>query len=120
MRERQWYTAHESIEAAWLEAEGEERAFLQGLIHAAVSFEHLSRDNPRGALSQWRKAQPKLGLPGPRTCGIDVAGWRAEIDRFFARIDLEGRVEAQGSGKPVDALPDERCWPVPRPLGRPA
>ena len=110
--ERQWYAAHESFEAAWLEAEGDERAFLQSLIHVAVSFEHLRRNNPRGALSQWRKAQPKLGRLGPRPCGIDVAAWRAEIGRFFVRIDLEGRAVAQGSGMPAEALPKKgagRC-----------
>jgi len=111
---RQWYAAHESIEAAWRDAEGDERAFLQGLIHVAVSFEQLRRGNPRGALSQWDKAQPKLGLIAPRPYGIDVTTWRAEIDSFFARIDLAGRAVAQRNGTPVEELPDERHWPVPR------
>ena len=113
LRARQWYAAHEAIEPAWLEADGDERAFLQGLIHVAVSFEHLRRGNPRGALSQWRKAEPKLGRLGTQPCGIDVDAWRAEIRRFFARIDLERRAVAQGSGTSPDPLVDERSWPVP-------
>ena len=113
LRARQWYAAHEAIEPVWLEADGDERAFLQGLIHVAVSFEHLRRGNPRGALSQWGKAESKLGRLGTRTCGIDIDAWRAEVRGFFAQIDLERRAGAQGSGAPPEALPGEPSWPVP-------
>lgn len=113
LRARQWYAAHQAFEAVWLEARGGEREFLQGLIHVAVSFEHLRRGNPRGALSQWRKAQQKLDRLGSRPFGIDVVAWRMDVRRFFARIDLETRVQRQRDGPPPDPLPDEGSWPVP-------
>ncbi len=115
MRARRWYAAHDAIEQAWREANGDERAFLQGLIQVAVSFEHLRRGNPRGALSQWGKAGSKLGRLGTRTCGIDIDVWCAEISRFFAQIDLERRAGAQGGGPSPEALPGETSWPVPPP-----
>lgn len=113
LRARQWYTAHEALESVWLVARGDERAFLQALIHVAVSFEHLSRGNPRGAASQWQKAGPKLLLLGTHPFDIDVDAWRAEIEQFFAAIDLERRARKQTSGAAPETLPDESTWPVP-------
>jgi predicted metal-dependent hydrolase len=113
LQSRRWYAAHEAIEAGWIVARGDDRAFLQGLIHAAVSFEHLRRGNPRGAASQWRKAETKLGVLGPFACGIDVAAWCSAVREFFASIDLDSRVAAEPGDGPVAELPDERTWPVP-------
>lgn len=113
LQARQWYSAHEAFEPLWLEARGDERDFLQGLIHVAVSFEHLRRGNPRGALSQWNKAQPKLGLLGIHPFGVDISTWQTEIGRFFAEIDLERRAQLENGGTPMDPIPDESSWPVP-------
>lgn len=108
LRARQWYRAHEAIEAAWLEAGGEEKDRLQGLIHVAVCFEHLRRGNPRGAWSQWCKAQSRLGgLRGPRW-GLDVPAWMAEIAAFVTGIGLQ-----EGAGQGSLELPPESRWPVP-------
>ena len=80
---------------------------LQGIIHVAVCFEQLRRGNARGALSQWRKAEAKLG-GRTHAYGVDVARWCETMRAFLMRIDLAGR--AGGSSAP---LPEESAWPVP-------
>jgi predicted metal-dependent hydrolase len=107
LRARQWYAAHEALEEAWRDAEGEERSVLQGIIHVAVCFEHLRRGNERGALSQWRKADARLAGRAHRF-GIDVTSWVIALRAFIKRIDLEGRVVHPG-----DPLPEQRAWPLP-------
>jgi predicted GNAT superfamily acetyltransferase len=46
----QYWKAHEVLEAPWSVAQGEDRAFLQGLIRAAAAFHKLlAHGNPQGA-----------------------------------------------------------------------
>lgn len=112
LRARRWFDAHEAFEAIWMKATGDERVVLQGLIHVAVAFEHLERGNPRGAHSQWRKAQQKLDRLGPRPWGIEIEVWRHAVAAFFDGIDLERRAQ-RPKGGPAEALPDRDTWPVP-------
>ncbi len=116
LQAREWYAAHDALEAAWLDANGDTRRFLQGMIHAAVSFEHLRRGNPRGASSQWQKAREKLGAIDPAESGIDVGTWVGEIAAFYDSISLEKRVEVQRRGVDDAALPPGESWPIPRVL----
>lgn len=113
LRQRRWYAAHDAFELAWREAAGDARRWLQGLIHAAVSFEHLRRGNARGAHSQWQKAELKLDPAAPAAVEFDLARWRDEVQAFHARIELPHRVEEQAQGTPSEPMPDPRTWPVP-------
>jgi predicted metal-dependent hydrolase len=69
----EFFECHEVLEAAWLEAAGEEKIFLQGLIQVAVSFYHLRRGNFPGSQRLLRAGREKLtgcaALPHP----VDVA-----------------------------------------------
>jgi len=60
----EFFECHEILEAAWLDASGDDKIFLQGLIQLAVSFYHLRRGNFTGAGRLLRAAREKLaGLP---------------------------------------------------------
>lgn len=58
--EREFYEAHDVLEDLWMETEGGERLFYQGLIQAAVSLHHYMRGNYIGARSLERSADAKL------------------------------------------------------------
>ena len=55
-----YFEAHEAWEELWVAAEGDERRFLQALIHCAVGCYHHTRGNPVGAVRQWDKAAAKM------------------------------------------------------------
>ena len=46
-----FFEVHELLEPHWLQASGEERQALQGLIQIAVGYQHLANGNIRGARS---------------------------------------------------------------------
>ena len=72
LRRRRWFDAHEAFEAAWGEADGDERAALQGLIHVAVAFEHLRRGNAVRIVAlrtqQLRSNRRSAGRPQKAPC----------------------------------------------------
>ncbi len=55
-----FFEVHEVLEPAWLEAQGDSKARLQGLIQAAVAWHHFEASNARGAASLARAASDKL------------------------------------------------------------
>jgi predicted metal-dependent hydrolase len=86
-RAGEFFLAHETLEERWIEAPADERDFYQGLIHVAVAFHHLGRENRKGALLQLRKARSRLDAYPQRYCGIDVEGLREFLDQAPARIE---------------------------------
>jgi len=59
-----YFEAHEVLEEAWREAEGEEKRFLQGLILLAAAL-HQGAEG-RSGLRNLKKAEARLhGLPSP-------------------------------------------------------
>ena len=67
------FECHEVLEAAWLEASGEHRTFLQGLIQIAVAFYHLRRENFVGASRLLTAGMEKLSAFAPERDAVDVA-----------------------------------------------
>ena len=63
-QEGRYFEAHEVLEEAWREAEGEEKCFLQGLILLAAAL-HQGAEG-RSGLRNLKKAEARLhGLPSP-------------------------------------------------------
>ena len=56
------------------EALGEEKQFLQGLIHIAVGLYHAAAENYKGASKQLEKGIRRLTPSLPERDGLDVAG----------------------------------------------
>ena len=85
-----FFEAHDVWEDLWAETRGEERSFLEGLIHAAVGCYHLNLRNLRGARSQLTLSRSALEGWAPAHRGIDVAGALVVIDEFVDRLgDLD-------------------------------
>src|SRR3972149_5447816 len=53
----EFFEAHEVWEDLWIEVNGEEKAFYQGLIQAAVALHHARADNPGGARKLYERSR---------------------------------------------------------------
>ena len=74
-----YFEVHEWLEPHWMTASGEPRDALQGLIQAAVGWQHLANDNVAGARSLLTEAAARLH--GRRLGGRDFDAFaRATAD----------------------------------------
>jgi len=96
-----YFEVHEVLEPAWMEADGEPRVLLQGLIQAAAGWYHWTRGNRGGARSLLSAAAEKLARAPASWSGFPVArvrhaveGWRtwlaAEADDDMPPLPLRG------------------------------
>jgi hypothetical protein len=71
---KHYFECHEVLEDAWMESLGDEKQFLQGLIHIAVGLYHAAAENYKGASNQLEKGIRRLTPSLPARDGLDVAG----------------------------------------------
>ena len=69
----EFFECHEVLEAVWLEASGDDRLFLQGLIQVAVAFHHLRRGNFAGSHRLLRAGVDKLSRFTAESSPINTA-----------------------------------------------
>lgn len=74
----EYFEAHEVLEEIWTSCRGQDRYFLQALIHYAVAFHHERSNNREGARLQLQKGLRKLAGYLPRHQDLDTAGLYAE------------------------------------------
>jgi predicted metal-dependent hydrolase len=65
-----WH-AHEAWEEIWLQASGEEKIFLQGLIQLAAAYHHVQRGTFRGGVRLFDAAFRKLERFADGYHGVD-------------------------------------------------
>ena len=119
IRDQAWFEAHEVLEDPWREATGAHKCFLHALIHAAVSLEHLKRENPRGAWGQWTKAQMKFSQLPTIVGGWKIGTWRDELCALYEAIHLQERSRRHVARLPMSGLPDVPSidtWPNLQPV----
>ncbi|MEZ6187146.1 MAG: DUF309 domain-containing protein [Planctomycetota bacterium] len=123
LRARQWFDAHEELEAVWREEPaGEWREALQTLIQHAVALEHLKRGNALGTFKVWSRAKAKGAKLPAEVGGIALGAWAQALEAFYREVDLAQRVQGQLEGSvpagdaPIELtpLPPEADWPLPR------
>jgi predicted metal-dependent hydrolase len=103
--ERDFFEAHEVWEDLWMNATGQERKFIQGLIQAAVALFHFGNGNLRGALKLYRSSFDYMKDSRPRFLGLDVVAFWQAMDHCFA--------EALAQAEPDRSLrPREEMIPV--------
>jgi uncharacterized protein len=84
-----FFECHEILEAVWLEASGEDKIFLQGLIQVAVSFYHLRRRNFAGSSRLLRAGLEKLSRSSQCSQWIDAASLRQDLRPILEQTDSE-------------------------------
>jgi predicted metal-dependent hydrolase len=95
---REFFEAHEALEAVWLKAEGQRKTLLHGLIQIAAAFHHHTRGNPAGLHSLLEKGYTKLERFGAEAEGLDLAGFMLQLRPWRKYLDRSSR-------KPIPAPP---------------
>ena len=82
---RRYFEAHEALEAVWLNASGDRRTLLHGLIQVAAAFHHHARSNSAGFHSLLEKGWSKLASFGEDFEGVNLATFRAQLQPWRDR-----------------------------------
>jgi hypothetical protein len=80
------FECHDTLEEVWRGTRGPARDFLQGLIHIAVGFYHLSNGNLTGGESQLDKGLKRLSEYGDSFLGMDLRTLRREIQSWLDKV----------------------------------
>lgn len=95
-----YFECHDYLEEAWQDARGDERDFLQALIHVSVGMYHVAAANHQGAVNLLSRAVEGLERFTPSRDGLDVAALvdkastcRDKSRRMLAGEDIEWTVE---------------------------
>jgi hypothetical protein len=91
----EFFEAHEVWEDVWHMATGRKYKFYQGLIQAAVSFEHLRRGNRRGCLNLYRTCVGKFDDVPEVFMGLEVLDFLRRVRAGIAHVldDPEAEVK---------------------------
>jgi hypothetical protein len=81
-----FWEAHEAWEEIWLEAKGNEKTFLQGLIQVAAAYHHISRGTNRGAIRLFAAGLSKLALTAVHFSEISVVEVVASAQQHRERL----------------------------------
>jgi hypothetical protein len=103
---RLYFEVHEWLERFWSRATEPERTALQGLIQAAVGFQHLENGNIAGALALLREGADKLA--GRAIEGTDLGSFAGSVRRAADRIAALG--PAAGTTFPWAEAPRLPRW----------
>jgi predicted metal-dependent hydrolase len=86
--ERYW-ECHETLEAVWRPAKGQEKALVQGVILVCAAFVHEQRGERDVALAICKRALPQLHWTEERYQGIiDVPRLRQNVERALETGEL--------------------------------
>jgi hypothetical protein len=104
-----YHECHDALEPLWIDATGELKQGLQGLILLAAGYHHLQLHNAAGMRAVWEEAFGRLDPLGGR---VKTPWGVVDLDPALGvtrdRLDL---VQDEGMDAPFDQL-----WSLPRPL----
>lgn len=75
-----FYEAHDYLEEAWVEDEGDGRDLYRGILQVGIAYYQIERGNYRGAVKMLLRVRQWLS-PLPAVCrGVDVARLREDVE----------------------------------------
>ena len=98
-----YFECHDLLEEAWSRERGDERQFLQALIHASVGLYHVAAGNHRGASSLLARAIEGLAPHAPERLGVDVSALVRKLGRCLDKT--ERALDGQGIEWSPDDVP---------------
>ncbi|HEY7696974.1 MAG TPA: DUF309 domain-containing protein [Vicinamibacteria bacterium] len=84
---KMYFECHDLLEEAWSEAKGEDRAFLQSLIHVSVGMYHVAAGNHAGAKSLLLRGVLGLVPFLPARDGLDLAALSNRARRCLEKTE---------------------------------
>jgi predicted metal-dependent hydrolase len=86
---REYFEAHEALEAAWREETGSIRGLYKGILQVAVAYLHIQRGNYVGARKMFHRCRLWLD-PFPDICrGINVSQFKRDyqaVESLLVRL----------------------------------
>ncbi len=79
----EYFDSHEVWEELWIDTEGEDRRFYQGLIQAAVALYHLENGNVVGSRKLLESSAGYLAAYGPSHCGLEIDAFLRGVRECF-------------------------------------
>jgi len=87
----EFFEAHESLEAAWLETGSPERYLYQGILQIGLAYYQISRGNYGGAIKMFKRGQRNLDPLEDSMFGINIGQLREDA----TAVELELRAKGQ-------------------------
>ncbi len=78
---------HEVLEEVWLVEDGDDKAFLQGLIKIAAGFHHYRRGTFRGMFDLLRAGREVLGPFRPAYQGVELTAFLRAVDSWVIEAE---------------------------------
>jgi hypothetical protein len=85
-----YFECHEFLEEVWKKESGDEKAFLKGLIHAAVAFYHLEYENYKGTINYITRSYKRLKEFEPVFLGVDIKVFLTELEGYLRHLEKSG------------------------------
>ncbi|MPZ77303.1 MAG: DUF309 domain-containing protein [Deltaproteobacteria bacterium] len=85
--QRLFFECHETLEEIWLEEQGEDRKFYQGIIQIAAGYFKLQQGVPVGAIKLWRTGLEKIEPYGAVYLGVNLASLSAAVKENLAELE---------------------------------
>ena len=82
-----YFECHDLLEEAWSSARGEDREFLQSLIHVSVGLYHVAASNHKGASSLLTRGIQGLERFLPERYGLDVLSLYSQAQRCLEKTE---------------------------------
>lgn len=91
----EYFEAHEALEDAWKEEQGEVRELYRGILQIAVVYLHVTRGNYNGAVKVYGRSQKWIS-DWPDVCrGIDVEKLRRDAEAVINEVRRLGAERIQ-------------------------
>ena len=71
--QREFYQAHEPLEAAWMVTDSPERDLYQGILQIGLAYYQITRGNYRGSLKMFKRGKRNLAPLGDVLLGINIS-----------------------------------------------
>jgi predicted metal-dependent hydrolase len=99
--ERDFYDCHEVLEDLWLDNDGPDRRFYQGLIHLASAFLLLMRGKFRGSRSRFASTLVYLAEYPEHFHGLDLAMLKRNAAFWLNELEAAGMAIYRDAEVPV-------------------
>ncbi len=97
-----FFECHEVLEEIWLEEDGKDKAFLQGIIKIAAAFHHYKKGTYRGMLDLLIAGRGALEPFKPAYLGVELEHFLQAVEEWIPRAS---RLMSGGMRVPRHVIP---------------
>lgn len=99
-----FFECHETLEEIWLEENGEDRQFYQGIIQVAAGYFKWEQGVPRGTIKLWRSGLDKLERYASDHMGVDLGSFVQGVNENLREVEAAFRAGSDSPSIEVPAL----------------